>query len=59
MMMIEKVQTDLKKEMERMRLEFIEASDLPDAWFQCVYRLLETGREYKIDQGEFPGPETA
>jgi len=30
----------------RMKLEFIEARDLPDAWFQCVYRLLEAGREY-------------
>ena len=29
--------------------------DLPDAWFQCVYRLIETGREYVIDRGSFAG----
>ncbi len=38
-----------------MILETIEARDLPDAWFQCVYRLLETGREYVIDRGSFEG----
>ncbi|MBW1783729.1 MAG: thymidylate synthase [Deltaproteobacteria bacterium] len=38
-----------------MRLEFITARDLPDAWFQCVYQLLETGREYIIDRGSYEG----
>ena len=38
-----------------MKLEFIEARDLPDAWFQSVYRLLETGREYRIDRGSYEG----
>ncbi len=38
-----------------MRPETIEARDLPDAWFQCVYRLLETGREYTIDRGSYEG----
>jgi thymidylate synthase len=38
-----------------MKLEFIEARDLPDAWFQCVYRLLETGRDYVIDRGSYEG----
>ena len=38
-----------------MKLDFIEARDLPDAWFQCVYRLLETGREYVIERGSFKG----
>jgi thymidylate synthase len=38
-----------------MKLESIEARDLPDAWFQCVYRLLETGREYIIDRGSYAG----
>jgi thymidylate synthase len=38
-----------------MKPEFIEARDLPDAWFQSVYRLLETGREYTIDRGSFQG----
>jgi thymidylate synthase len=38
-----------------MNLEFIEARDLPDAWFQCVYRLLEAGSEYLIERGSFQG----
>ncbi len=38
-----------------MELEFIKARDLPDAWFQCVYRLLEQGREYIIDRGSYEG----
>jgi len=38
-----------------MRLVFIEARDLPDAWFQCVYELLEKGREYVIDHGSYVG----
>ena len=38
-----------------MDLEFIEARDLPDAWFQCVYSLLDAGREYVIDRGSFEG----
>jgi thymidylate synthase len=38
-----------------MKLEFIDARDLPDAWFQCVYQLLETGREYVIDRGSYAG----
>ena len=38
-----------------MQLESIEARDLPDAWFQCVYQLLETGTEYVIDRGSFEG----
>ena len=38
-----------------MKLDFIEARDLPDAWFQSVYRLLEAGREYQIDRGSYAG----
>ena len=38
-----------------MKLESIKARDLPDAWFQCVYRLLETGREYVIERGSYEG----
>jgi len=36
---------------------FIEARDLPDAWFQCVYQILEKGRTYTIDRGSFKGQE--
>ena len=40
-----------------MQPEFIGARDLPDAWFQCVYQILEKGRRYKIDRGSFEGQE--
>ncbi len=33
----------------------IEATTLPDAWFQTVYKCIETGRDFKIDQGSFEG----
>lgn len=36
-------------------LKFIKARDLPDAWFQCVYNILDFGRKYKIDRGSFKG----
>jgi len=38
-----------------MDVTFIEARDLPDAWFQCVYGIFEHGREYTIDRGSFKG----
>ena len=38
-----------------MELVFIEARDLPDAWFQCVYQILEKGRTYTIDRGSYKG----
>jgi thymidylate synthase len=38
-----------------MNLIFIEARDLPDAWFQCVYELLDKGHEYVIDHGSYVG----
>jgi len=37
------------------RLEFITARDLPDAWFQCVYKILQVGREYVIQRGSYEG----
>ncbi|MBU2632897.1 thymidylate synthase [Patescibacteria group bacterium] len=40
-----------------LKLEFIEARDLPDAWFQCIYRLLDVGRKYVIDRGSYAGQE--
>lgn len=40
-----------------MELVFIEARDLPDVWFQCVYQILEKGRTYTIDRGSFEGQE--
>jgi thymidylate synthase len=38
-----------------MHLEFIKARDLPDAWFQCIYQILDTGRTYTIDRGSYEG----
>lgn len=36
-------------------LVFIEARDLPDAWFQCVYEILDHGHVYQIDRGSYAG----
>ncbi|HOJ42509.1 MAG TPA: thymidylate synthase [Syntrophorhabdaceae bacterium] len=37
---------------------YIEARDIPDAWFQCIYRMFEDANgvhEYVIDKGSFEG----
>lgn len=38
-----------------LNLRFIEARDLPDAWFQCVYAILDHGYIYTIDRGSYAG----
>ena len=38
-----------------MQVTFIEGRDIPDAWFQCIYQVMETGREYVIDRGSYEG----
>ncbi len=38
-----------------MEITFIEARDLPDAWFQCVYNIFDKGRVYQIERGSFKG----
>ena len=38
-----------------MQVTYIEALDIPDAWFQCIYQVMETGREYVIDRGSYEG----
>jgi len=40
-----------------MKPVYIEARDIPDAWFQCVYRIFddEGVHEYVIDRGSFEG----
>lgn len=38
-----------------MKLVNIEARDLPDAWFQCVYKVLDEGRVFTIDRGSYAG----
>lgn len=38
-----------------MNLVSIEARDLPDAWFQCVYKILDEGQVFTIDRGSYAG----
>jgi len=40
-----------------MKPTLIEARDLPDAWFQCVYRIFENQsvHEYEVEKGSFEG----
>jgi thymidylate synthase len=38
-----------------MNLVSVEARDLPDAWFQCVYEIIDKGQEYVIDHGSYEG----
>ncbi|MCP4552524.1 MAG: thymidylate synthase [Bacteroidetes bacterium] len=40
-----------------MNLMHIDARDIPDAWFQCLYQILEKGNKYKIDRGSYKGQE--
>lgn len=35
----------------------IEARDIPDAWYQCVYSIINSGHRYKIDRGSYEGQE--
>jgi len=38
-----------------MRLEFIEATSIPDSWFQCIDKIFESGSEYTVDRGSYEG----
>lgn len=38
-----------------MNIQHIEARDLGDAWFQCLYRIIEQGTVFKIDRGSYAG----
>ena len=40
---------------EELDIVTIVARDLPDAWFQCVYAILDRGHEYTIERGSFQG----
>ena len=35
----------------------IEARDIPDAWFQCVYKIIDCGHKYIIERGSYKGQE--
>jgi thymidylate synthase len=39
----------------KLRITSIEAFDLPDAWYQCLLRIFESGHEYVIDRGSYKG----
>jgi len=38
-----------------LNITVIEARDIPDAWFQCIYQIMDVGREYVIDRGSYEG----
>ena len=38
-----------------LRPVFIEATTLPDSWFQIIWNLLDHGREFAIDRGSYAG----
>ena len=38
-----------------MKIEFIEARDLSEAWFLCLRKTLEDGYKYKIERGSYTG----
>jgi len=38
-----------------MNIEYIEASTVPDAWFQCISRVIDKGFKYKIQHGSYVG----
>ena len=38
-----------------LNLQYIKARDLPDAWFQTLFRMLEEGTVFKIDRGSYAG----
>lgn len=38
-----------------LEIVFIKAFDLPDAWYQCLERIMEVGFEYKVDRGSYAG----
>lgn len=38
-----------------MKISMIEARDLPDLWFQAVYKILDEGNRFVIDRGSYAG----
>ncbi|MDD5447896.1 MAG: thymidylate synthase [Actinomycetota bacterium] len=38
-----------------MEITFIEARDIPDAWFTSIWELMDKGREYIIERGSYQG----
>lgn len=46
---------NLESNSKKMKINFIEAFSLPDAWYQCLVNILEYGYIYTIDRGSFKG----
>ena len=38
-----------------LNIQHIDSRDLPDAWFQTLFKILEEGSVFKIDRGSFAG----
>ena len=38
-----------------MKIITVQARDLPDAWFQTIYKILDEGRIYQIERGSYQG----
>ena len=38
-----------------LNIQHLDARDLPDAWFQTLFKILEEGSVFKIDRGSFAG----
>lgn len=38
-----------------MKISIVEATTIPDAWFQCLSKLIDEGSIYTIDNGSFAG----
>lgn len=40
-----------------LRTSHLTARDIPDAWFQCVYEIIDNGHKYVIERGSYEGQE--
>lgn len=38
-----------------LNLVYVQATDIPDSWFQLLYRILYEGRKFEIDKGSYAG----
>lgn len=40
---------------DKLDIVSIEAFDIPDAWYQCICKVMERGHDYTIDRGSYKG----
>jgi len=38
-----------------LQISTVEARDIPDAWFQCISKILDVGFKYEVQQGSYVG----